>query len=79
MTFTSSPQERAGSEGTRWVFNVPPGWPTPPAGWQPEPGWQPDPSWPQAPAGWEFWRPAPGGDTVAVQAGEIRLTVDGQS
>jgi RsiW-degrading membrane proteinase PrsW (M82 family) len=79
MTFTSSPQERAGSEGTRWVFNVPPGWPAPPAGWQPQPGWQPDPSWPPAPAGWEFWRPAPGGDTLAATpAGELHLTVDGQ-
>jgi len=79
MTFTSSPQERAGSEGTRWVFNLPPGWPTPPAGWQPQPGWQPDPSWPAAPAGWEFWRPAPGGDTLAAApAGELHLIVDGQ-
>jgi RsiW-degrading membrane proteinase PrsW (M82 family) len=79
MTFTSSPQERAGSEGTKWVFNVPPGWPAPPAGWQPQPGWQPDPSWPPAPAGWEFWRPAPGGDTpAAAPAGELHLTVDGQ-
>jgi RsiW-degrading membrane proteinase PrsW (M82 family) len=78
MAFTGSPQERAVSEGTGWVFTVPPGWPAPPAGWQPQAGWQPDPSWPPAPAGWEFWRPAPGGDTVAVQADEIRLTVDGQ-
>jgi len=78
MAFTGSPQERAVSEGTGWVFNVPPGWPAPPAGWQPQEGWQPDPSWPPAPAGWEFWRPAPGGDTLAVQADEIRLAVDGQ-
>ena len=78
MAFTGSPQEQAGSEGTGWVFNVPPGWPAPPAGWQPQAGWQPDPSWPPAPAGWEFWRPAPGGDTLAAQAGQIRLAVDGQ-
>lgn len=40
-----------------WVFNAPPGWPTPPTGWVPPQGWTPDPSWPPAPAGWQFWLP----------------------
>jgi RsiW-degrading membrane proteinase PrsW (M82 family) len=78
MAFTSSPQERTGAEGTGWAFQVPPGWPAPPAGWQPPPGWQPDPSWPPPPAGWEFWRPAPSGETVGVPGSEIHVTLDGQ-
>ena len=78
MAFTSSPQERTGAEGTGWVFQVPPGWPAPPAGWQPPPGWQPDPSWPAPPPGWEFWRPAPSGETVAVPGSDIHVTLDGR-
>lgn len=51
----------AGSAGSApaWAFNPPPGWPPPPPGWQPPEGWQPDSSWPPAPAGWNFWVPAP--------------------
>lgn len=43
-----------------FVFNPPPGWPTPPPGWKPPKGWQPDPSWPPVPSGWSLWIPAPG-------------------
>jgi hypothetical protein len=42
-----------------FVFNPPPGWPTPPPEWRPVPGWKPDPSWPPAPDGWTFWLPRP--------------------
>jgi RsiW-degrading membrane proteinase PrsW (M82 family) len=78
MAFTSSPPERADSEGTGWVFQAPPGWPAPPAGWQPQPGWQPDPAWPPAPPGWEFWRPATSGATAAVPGSDLHVTLDGQ-
>ena len=78
MAFTSSPPERADSEGTGWVFQAPPGWPAPPAGWQPQPGWQPDPAWPPAPPGWEFWRPAAPGATAAVPGSEVHVSLDGQ-
>ena len=67
----------------KWVFNPPPGWPAPPAGWQPPTGWQPDSSWPAAPAGWEFWKPAPQAGQYGVSfpatANELRLTFDGRS
>ena len=76
MAFTSSPQERTGSAGAGWVFQAPPGWPAPPAGWQPPAGWHPDPSWPPAPPGWEFWRPAPSGETVGVPGSELQLSLD---
>jgi hypothetical protein len=59
MAPTGLPPRPADSEGKKWVFNVPPGWPAPSAGWQPDAGWRPDPLWPPAPAGWEFWKPAP--------------------
>ena len=42
-----------------FIFNPPPGWPTPEPGWEPPPGWTPDPTWPPPPNGWLFWRPAP--------------------
>ncbi len=42
-----------------FVFNPPPGWPTPPEGWVPPEDWSPDPSWPAPPAGWAFWTPVP--------------------
>jgi hypothetical protein len=59
MASAGLPPRPASSKGKRWVFNVPPGWPTPPTGWEPPADWHPDPSWPPAPAAWEFWRPAP--------------------
>ena len=52
------PPRPADTKHVKWIFNSPPGWPTPPTGWEPEPGWQPDPSWPPAPAYWNFWKPA---------------------
>jgi hypothetical protein len=58
MAHTDLPPRPADSKGKKWVFNAPPGWPTPPADWRPEAGWRPDRSWPPAPAGWEFWKPA---------------------
>lgn len=59
MASAGLPPRPAASKGKRWVFNPPPGWPTPPTEWQPPADWHPDPSWPPAPAGWDFWSPAP--------------------
>jgi membrane protease YdiL (CAAX protease family) len=43
----------------RMTWRPAPGWPESPPGWQPPPGWVPPPDWPAAPAGWQFWVPAP--------------------
>jgi hypothetical protein len=51
-----------------FVFNPPPGWPTPPAGWVPPEGWRPDPTWPPAPPGWSFWIQAPAAPVGTVSA-----------
>jgi hypothetical protein len=59
MVWAGLPPRPADSGNTKWILNLPPGWPEPPAGWQPPPGWKPDPSWPPAPPGWYFWKPAP--------------------
>lgn len=40
-----------------YLYNSPPGWPTPPPGWRPPPGWHSDPRWPAPPPGWQFWIP----------------------
>jgi RsiW-degrading membrane proteinase PrsW (M82 family) len=83
MTSPESAPQAASPADEKWVFNAPPGWPEPSAGWQPPPGWQPDPSWPTAPAGWEFWKPAPSDrqdrDAASATANELHLTVDGRS
>lgn len=59
---------------TDWVFNPPPGWPSPPLGWTPGPDWQADPSWPPAPEGWQFWIApeveAPGPSAITLEVPE---------
>ena len=40
---------------TNYLFNSPPGWPTPPPGWRPPAHWRPPPEWPPAPYAWPFW------------------------
>ena len=40
------PPRPADSKRKIWVFNPPPGWPTPASDWRPQPGWRPDPGWP---------------------------------
>ena len=83
MTSPGSMPRSASPDGTKWVFDSPPGWPVAPAGWQPPPSWQPDPYWPAAPAGWEFWKPASqagryaGGPSATANA--LHLAIDGRS
>lgn len=62
------PPRPADSKRKIWVFNPPPGWPTPASDWRPQPGWRPDPGWPPAPAGWKFWKrvPRPGRRRVSI-------------
>jgi len=43
------------SNGPKYKFNPPPGWPAPPDGWIPPKDWTPDPAWPAAPDGWQLW------------------------
>ena len=43
------------SNGPKYKFNPPPGWPKPPEDWIPPKDWSPDPSWPAAPDGWQLW------------------------
>jgi hypothetical protein len=56
MAWAGLPPRPADSDGKKWIFNPPPGWPEPPAGWQPPPEWRPATSWPPAPPGWNFWK-----------------------
>lgn len=62
-----------------FVFNPPPGWPTPPPGWKPPTDWVPDPTWPKAPDDWVFWIPAsdaePGDSAAAVKPPDPIRTV----
>lgn len=53
-----------------FVFNPPPGWPTPPPGWKPPKGWKPDPAWPPVPAGWSLWIPDSGTVPASTPAPE---------
>jgi hypothetical protein len=56
MASESFPPRPADTKHGKWIFNPPPGWPTPPTGWEPEPDWQPHASWPSPPAYWNFWK-----------------------
>ena len=38
-----------------YLFNAPPGWPTPPSDWRPPKNWTKPSEWPDPPPGWNFW------------------------
>jgi hypothetical protein len=62
------------SNGSRLIFNPPPGWPKPPNGWSPPKGWTPDPSWPEPPPGWQLWVNDAGGECSDSSNSETSLS-----